>query len=34
MGSTREQSREILADSFSFALWQMGEPAFQPKDSK
>ena len=31
MGSTREQLREYQADRWSFALWQMGDPAFQPK---
>ena len=33
MGSTREQTRESLADRWAFALWQMGDPAFQLLDT-
>ena len=29
-GSTRAQRDEELADIYSFLLWQMGDPAFQP----
>ncbi|HTI18299.1 MAG TPA: prolyl oligopeptidase family serine peptidase [Trinickia sp.] len=31
MGSSRSQYAARLADEWSFALWQMGEPGFQPK---
>jgi prolyl oligopeptidase len=31
IGSTRSQSEQELADVWSFALWQMGDPAFQPQ---
>lgn len=31
MGSTRSQREIELADTWSFALWRMGDPAFQPK---
>ncbi len=31
MGSNRSQREVELADAWSFALWQMGDPAFQPK---
>jgi prolyl oligopeptidase len=30
MGSTRSQREALTADLWSFALWQMGEPGFQP----
>ena len=30
IGSSRLAVREQLADLWSFALWQMGDPAFQP----
>ena len=30
MGSNRSQFEQETADLWSFALWQMGEPAFQP----
>lgn len=30
-GSTREQSQLRSADTWSFFLWQFGDPAFQPK---
>jgi len=30
MGSTREQYTSLLADVWSFFLWQMGDPGFQP----
>jgi prolyl oligopeptidase len=30
-GSTRAQLQERSADMFSFMLWQMGEPGFQPR---
>ena len=33
-GSSREQREQILADTFSFALWQSGDPAFRQKDGK
>ena len=29
-GSGQEQARELLADSYSFLLWQLGMPEFQP----
>lgn len=32
-GSTREQREQILADTFSFALWQSGDSAFRQKNS-
>ena len=31
MGSNRSQREQMLADTWAFALWQMGDPAFQPK---
>jgi prolyl oligopeptidase len=30
IGSTRSQIEVLQADLWSFALWQMGDPAFQP----
>ena len=30
LGSTRSQFREELADTYSFLLWQFGEPGFTP----
>jgi len=30
IGSSNEQYEQQLADMWSFALWQMGDPAFQP----
>ena len=30
-GTQRDRSNEELADIYSFLLWQMGEPEFQPK---
>jgi prolyl oligopeptidase len=32
MGSSLSQRANQLADEWSFSLWQMGEPGFQPKD--
>jgi prolyl oligopeptidase len=32
MGSSLSQRANQLADEWSFSLWQMGEPDFQPKD--
>ena len=29
-GSTQQEAQESLADSWSFLLWQLGDPAFQP----
>jgi prolyl oligopeptidase len=31
IGSRREQIRKFWADQMSFALWQFGDPEFQPK---
>ena len=31
MGSTRAQRNAELADLMAFSLWQMGDPAFQPR---
>jgi prolyl oligopeptidase len=31
IGSNRSQREVETADMWSFALWQMGDPAFQPK---
>jgi prolyl oligopeptidase len=31
IGSRREQSRRLWADEMAFALWQFGDPDFQPK---
>jgi prolyl oligopeptidase len=31
IGATSSQYRELLADQWSFLLWQFGDPAFQPK---
>jgi prolyl oligopeptidase len=31
IGSQRDQIRRLLADEMTFALWQFGEPGFQPK---
>jgi len=30
IGGTRIQEQELLADQYSFLLWQFGEPDFQP----
>jgi prolyl oligopeptidase len=30
IGATRSDTEETLADIFSFMLWQLGEPGFQP----
>jgi len=30
MGATRTQDEKMFADIFSFMLWQLGEPGFQP----
>jgi prolyl oligopeptidase len=30
-GSSVSQYANLLADEWAFALWQMGEPGFQPK---
>ena len=30
IGSNRTQQEHQLTDLWSFALWQMGDPAFQP----
>ena len=34
MGSTINQFMDETADVWSFFLWQMGDPAFQPKDPR
>jgi prolyl oligopeptidase len=31
IGSTKTQNQELLADMYSFLLWQTGDPAFQPQ---
>jgi prolyl oligopeptidase len=31
IGSTASQGESLTADSWAFALWQMGDPEFQPK---
>ena len=31
IGSQREQTRKLWADQMAFALWQFGDPEFQPK---
>jgi prolyl oligopeptidase len=31
IGSQREQTRKLWADQIAFALWQFGDPEFQPK---
>ena len=31
MGGTKKQHQESLADEFSFLLWQLGAPEFQPR---
>jgi prolyl oligopeptidase len=31
MGGTQKQNNEALADEWSFLLWQLGAPGFQPK---
>ena len=31
IGATSSQYRELLADQWSFLLWQFGDPGFQPK---
>jgi len=31
MGGTKKQNQESLADEFSFLLWQLGAPEFQPR---
>jgi prolyl oligopeptidase len=33
-GSTKKQQQELEADMMSFALWQFGDPAFQPKETR
>jgi prolyl oligopeptidase len=30
IGATQQQLQESLADAWSFLLWQLGDPAFQP----
>ncbi len=30
IGSNRSQREQLRADMWTFALWQMGDPAFQP----
>ena len=30
MGSTKSQTQQLLADQWSFLLWQLGAPGFQP----
>ena len=30
IGGTRSQEQELLADQYSFLLWQFGDPGFQP----
>jgi prolyl oligopeptidase len=30
IGSQREQTRKLWADQMAFALWQFGDPGFQP----
>jgi prolyl oligopeptidase len=30
IGSNRSQREQLIADEWAFALWQMGDPAFQP----
>ena len=30
IGSTRSQLREELADTYSFLMWQFGQPDYQP----
>lgn len=32
IGSTKRQQQEELADQWTFLLWQMGEPGFQPEE--
>lgn len=34
IGATLQQVEESLADSWSFLLWQLGDPEFQPKAKK
>jgi prolyl oligopeptidase len=34
IGATRQQVQEARADSWSFLLWQLGDPDFQPKTGK
>ena len=34
IGGTEAQFQETLADEMSFLLWQLGDPAFQPKGEK
>ena len=34
IGSTKKQHEEEEADVMSFALWQFGDPAFQPKETR
>lgn len=31
IGSQREQTRKLWADQMAFALWQFGDPEYQPK---
>ena len=31
MGSTKPQQEQLTADTYSFFLWQFGDPGFQPK---
>ena len=33
MGSTKPQQEQLTADTYSFFLWQFGDPGFQPKPS-
>jgi prolyl oligopeptidase len=34
IGGTRAQEQELLADQYSFLLWQFGDPDFQPSFTK
>jgi prolyl oligopeptidase len=34
MGGTKKQEHETLADEWSFLLWQLGSPEFQPATAK
>jgi prolyl oligopeptidase len=34
MGSTASQNEKLTADLWSFTLWQMGDPEFQPKSQE
>ncbi|MBV8423771.1 MAG: prolyl oligopeptidase family serine peptidase [Candidatus Eremiobacteraeota bacterium] len=31
LGASREQTEQLISDEYSFLLWQLGDPSFQPR---